>query len=111
MRIPSALCLLLLATPALAQSNIGLSDYPAPKCTRPPSLDGVTRPTVPDNPTPAQADIYNAQIRAYNAAAQGRNEAVKNFNACMQAYVAAGNADIRRIQDAVNGAVNAANAP
>jgi hypothetical protein len=111
MRILPALCFLLLATPALAQSNIGLTDYPAPKCTRPPSLAGVKKPAVPNNPTPAQADTYNAEIRAYNIAAQGRNEAVKTFNACMQAYVAAGNADIRRIQDAVNGAVNAANAP
>ena len=111
MRTTIALIALLAATPALAQSNIGLDQYPAPKCTRPPSLDGVKRPDTPNNPTPAQADIYNSQIRAYNRAVQGRNEAVKTFNECMQAYVAAGNADIKRIQDAVNTAVNAANAP
>jgi hypothetical protein len=111
MRTTIALIALLAATPALAQSNIGLTDYPAPKCTRPPSLDGVKKPTAPDNPTPAQAEIYNSQIRAYNTAARGRNEAVKTFNDCMQAYVAAGNADIKRIQDAVNAAVGAANTP
>jgi len=109
MRMTIVLIALLSATPALAQSNIGLTDYPAPKCTRPPSLDSVKKPTAPDNPTPAQAEIYNSQIRAYNTAARGRNDAVKAFNACMQAYVAAGNADIKRIQDAVNGAVGAAN--
>jgi len=111
MRAPFFLIALLAATPALAQSNIGLTDYPGPKCEKPPSLDGVKMPTAPDNPTPAQAGIYNAQIRTYNAAVRARNEALKPFNDCMQAYVAAGNADIRRIQDAVNAAVNAANAP
>lgn len=111
MRTRFALIALLAATPALAQSNIGLTDYPAPKCTKPSTMDGVKKPTAPDNPTPAQAGIYNAQIRAYNAAAKDRNEAAKTFNDCMQAYVAAGNADMKRIQDAVNTAVGAANTP
>jgi hypothetical protein len=111
MRTTVALIAFLAATPALAQSNIGLTAYPAPACAKPPALDGVKKPSLPDNPTPAQAEIYNSQIRAFNRAAQDRNAAVKTFNACMQAYVAAGNADIKRIQEAVNAAVNAANAP
>ena len=116
MRLMSALVVLLLtAMPALAQtkieSNIGLTRYPAPKCAAPPQADAALKPaSPPENPTEAQADIYNSRVRAYNMAMRARNDAVKDYTACIQGYIAAGKADIQRIQSALDAAVAAANA-
>lgn len=109
-RSSAALFLLLVATPALAQSNIGLSAYPAPKCDKPAAIDPALKPAPPpNNPSNDQAEAYNAKVQKFNTAMRARNEQVKVFDACMQAYVAAGNADLKRITDAVNEAVAAAN--
>jgi hypothetical protein len=107
-RLPIALAMLA-ATPALAQSNIGLTQYPAPKCERPPAVDVAARPTAPDNPTEAQATIYNAKIRTYNAAMRAHNDGVKLYADCVQGYLAAGKADMQRIQAAMDAAVAIAN--
>jgi hypothetical protein len=115
MRLTHAVPVLLLAAvPALAQnkieSNIGLAQYPAPKCAAPPQADASLKPAAPpENPTEAQAGIYNSRVRAYNAAMRAHNDAVKDYTACIQGYVAAGKADIQRIQSALDAAVAAAN--
>lgn len=101
--------LLLATTPALAQSNIGLTQYPEPKCDKPPGLDAVKKPTTPDDPTPAQAGIYNAQLRAYNAAIRAHNDGARAYGECVQGYLAAGKADMARIQAALDAAVAIAN--
>jgi hypothetical protein len=112
MRAP--LCLLALslaATPALAQSNIGLSQYPAPKCDVPAAVDPAMKPVPPpdDSPTQGAANLYNSKVRAYNAAMQAHNDGVKVYTACVESYIAAGKADIQRIQAAIDAAVAAAN--
>jgi hypothetical protein len=116
------LALLLTAAPALAQnkieSNIGLAQYPAPKCEAPKPVDDAMKPQPPgdDSANPrrpnAETDVvdYNRRVRAYNAAMRAHNDAVKDYAGCVQAYVAAGKADIQRIQSALDAAVAAANA-
>jgi hypothetical protein len=112
--IPILLVPLLAAMPALAQpggaSNIGMVQYPAPKCAVPPAPDASLKPAPPpDNPTEAQAGIYNSRVRAYNAAMRAHNDGVKDYTACIQGYIAAGKADMARIQAALDAAVAAAN--
>jgi hypothetical protein len=119
MKFRSALLLAALAAaPAAAQSNIGsntgsnigLAAYPAPKCDKPAPLDPNLKPARPvDNPNPDQADAYNNKVRKYNEAVRARNAQLQNFAACMKTYVDAANADIKRIQGAVDAAVAAAN--
>jgi hypothetical protein len=112
MRIPPVLAALLLATaPALAQSNIGLSQYPAPKCAVPAAVDPAMKPVAPTDDPPSQgaANLYNSKVRAYNAAMQAHNAGVKVYAACVETYIAAGKADIQRIQTAIDTAVTAAN--
>ena len=105
--------LLLLATPAGAQtgSNIGLAEYPAPKCDKPQPVSEDLRPKAPpENPSDAQANVYNSRLRSYNAAIRDYNSRVESFNVCIQAYLANGNADARRIREALDAAVALANA-
>ncbi|HEX2759642.1 MAG TPA: hypothetical protein VHM27_03970 [Rhizomicrobium sp.] len=105
--------LVLFATPALAQtgSNIGLTQYPAPKCDKPQPVDAALQPKPPpENPSESQASIYNSRLRAYNAAIRDYNGRIEAFNACIQAYLANGNADARRIREALDAAVALANA-
>jgi hypothetical protein len=111
MRKTSVLVALLLAAmPAMAQSNIGLAQYPAPKCAVPPAVDPAMKPVPPpDPPSEGAANLYNSKVRAYNAAMRAHNDAVKGYAACVQDYVAAGKADIQRIQSALDAAVAAAN--
>ena len=103
--------LMLLATPCWAQtgSNIGLSEYPAPKCEKPKAVDESLRPRTPEDPTEAQANVYNARLRAYNTAIRDFNSRIEVFNTCIQAYMANGNADARRIREALDAAVALAN--
>jgi hypothetical protein len=113
--IPILLALLLVAAPALAQSdgqsNIGLTQYPAPKCQAPPAVDASLKPAPPpENPTEAQAGIYNSRVRAFNTAMRAHNDAMKDYTSCIQGYIAAGKADMARIQRAVDAAVATANA-
>ena len=91
-------------------SNIGLSDYPGPKCTKPekpvqpgaePSMDA----------GPAAIDAYNAQVRHFNDAVKSYNQGQTDFNACMKAYVDNGNADMTRIKQRLDQAVMQANMP
>ena len=112
MRITSiCIALALTAAPALAQSNIGLDKYPAPKCTVPPPADASLKPAAPpDSPSEAQATIYNSRVRAYNTAMRAHNDGVKTYADCVQAYIAAGKADIARIDTAIKAAADAANA-
>jgi hypothetical protein len=102
----------MMATGALAQagSNIGLSDYPGPKCAKPekpvqpgaqPSMDA----------GPAAVDAYNAQVRHFNDAVKSYNQGQTDFNACMKAYVDNGNADMTRIKQRLDQAVTEANRP
>jgi hypothetical protein len=102
----------MIATSALAQtgSNIGLSDYPGPKCAKPekpvqpgaqPSMDA----------GPAAVDAYNAQVRHFNDAVKAYNQASADFNVCMKTYVDNGNADMARIKQRLDQAVTEANAP
>ena len=112
--IPALLVLLLATAPALAQSslpsNIGLAQYPAPKCAAPPVVDPAMKPAAPpSNPTETEAMLYNSRIRTYNAAMRAHNEGVKTYAECVQAYIAAGKADMQRIQAAVDAAVAVAN--
>jgi hypothetical protein len=114
MRARTILSLLLLAaTPALAQSNIGLTQYPAPKCTVPPAVDPAMKPVAPDENSrttaPTDAFLYNSKVRAYNTAMRAHNDGVKAYAECVQGYIAAGKADIQRIQSAVDAAVATAN--
>jgi|GEM_PF-3032130 len=117
MRVPLAIvALLLAAAPALAQSNIGLSQYPAPKCAVPAAVDPAMKPEDPNDPANAnrpnsEGDVfdYNRKVRAYNTAMRAHNDGVKTYTACVESYIAAGKADIQRIQAAVDAAVAAAN--
>jgi len=110
--LPALVMVLLAAAPALAQSNIGLTQYPAPTCAVPPSVDPGMKPATPDqgrSETSTDAFIYNAKVRAYNAAMRAHNDGVKVYAACVQGYIAAGKADIQRIQAAIDAAVATAN--
>lgn len=104
--------LMLLATPCFAQpgSNIGLTQYPAPKCDKPQAVSEDLRPKVPPDPTEDQANIYNSRLRSYNNAIRDYNGRMEVFNTCIQAYMANGNADARRIRDALDAAVASVNA-
>ncbi len=104
--------LLLAATPALAQgSNIGISQYPAPTCTKPAAVDETQKlKPPPEKFNDDQAIAYNKRVDAYNVAMRDYNGRLTAFNGCIQAYLANGNADMRRIKDALDAAVAAANA-
>ena len=107
---PVLFALLLAASPALAQSNIGLTQYPAPKCDVPPAVDPAMKPAAPsDTPSAGEAALYNTKIRAYNTAMRAHNDGVKKYADCVQGYIAAGKADIQRIQAAIDTAVAVAN--
>ena len=112
--IKRILPLLLIALPAAAQtpgSNIGLSQYPAPGCTKPQAVDESQKPRpLPERYSDDQAIAYNRQVDAYNARMRAFNEQSTAFGACINTYIAKGNADLRRIQDALNSAAAAANA-
>ena len=109
-------CLMMaLAAPAQAQmpvlggSNIGLTQYPAPSCTKP------VLPVRPDAKAAqttdgAAIDRFNALVRHYNEDSAAYNIAIKNFNDCMHAYVENGNADMQRIKQKLDESVAAANA-
>lgn len=86
-----------------AQSNIALRNYPAPKCSLPPSIDLAAQPVLPANTLSVEeAGLYNAKVRAYKAALQAHNDGAAAYSACMQGYVTAGRADIQRIQGAID---------
>ena len=109
-RLPALFALLLAATPALAQSNIDMKQYPAPKCAVPPEVDPALKPAPPsENPNEGEAAYYNSKVRAYNNAMRAHNDGVKAYAACVQTYIAAAKADMQRIQAAVDAAVATAN--
>jgi hypothetical protein len=113
------LVLLLSAAPALAQtptlaptpagSNIGLAQYPAPGCTRPQPVDAQKPAPLPENYTDDQAKVYNRRVDAFNAQMRAYNAQMATYGGCIQTYVANGNADMRRIRDALDAAVATAN--
>ncbi|HWY62356.1 MAG TPA: hypothetical protein VNW15_10695 [Rhizomicrobium sp.] len=109
-------------TAAKGGSNIALSDYPGPSCTKPQAppqpqppqdLNGQTASAAiglkAQNDARAQ-EVYNARVGQYNKAVAIYNSAIKEFNACMQTYVDNGNADMARIKHRLDQAVAAANA-
>ena len=115
---PTLLVLLLAITPAFAQSNMGMTQYPAPKCAVPPVVDPALKPPAPDQTsrTTAETDafLYNSKVRAYNTAMRAHNEGVKTYAGCVQGYIAAGKADVQHIQfaiDTIVASVNGAPAP
>jgi hypothetical protein len=97
---------------AMAQtgSNIGLTEYPAPKCERPqkPVPPGA-QPGMDEGP--GAVDAYNGRVRAFNTAVNNYNQASADFGACVNAYVANGNADMARIKQRLDQAVIQANQP
>jgi len=102
--------MLLITTPALAQapagSNMGLTQYPAPSCSRPAGMDATARPAAPpENLTEIQAIAYNKKVDAYNAAMRANNEQMNAFATCINAYIANGNADMQRIRAALDAAI------
>lgn len=96
-----------------AQSNIALTQYPAPDCAPPSPVDPATKLAAPDpanrTQTATEIFLYNSKVRAYNTTIHAHNDGVKNYGHCIESYVAAGNADIQRIQSAIGAAVAAAN--
>ena len=102
----------MVATGAFAQagSNIGLTEYPGPKCVKPekPAQPGA-QPSM--DAGPAAVDAYNAQVRHFNDAVKNYNQASADFNVCMKAYVDNGNADMTRIKQRLDQAVGDANLP
>jgi hypothetical protein len=104
---------MLVATPCLAQpgSNIGLGQYPAPKCDKPQAVTATPPKKLPEKYTDDQAIAYNKQVDAYNAQLRARNAQMTAYNSCLQAYIANGNEDARRIRDALDAAVAEAKAP
>jgi hypothetical protein len=105
-----------IATPALAQtqpaagSNIGLTNYPAPKCDKPVIGAKKPLPLNNDQPSLSEAEGYNNEVKRYNAALKTYNAQMESFNACIQSYMANGNADMVRIRDALSSAAAAAGA-
>ena len=100
-------------------SNIGLTEYPGPSCTRP---QLPPKPTLPTNPNGAavegasqlegayDSDVrrFNRDVAIYDAKIKDFNSAMKDFNSCMESYVDSGNADILRIKQKLDAAVAAA---
>lgn len=104
-----ALVMPALVMPALAQaqgdSNIGLTQYPAPACRKPQPVTLPAPNPPPGDLTETQAIGYNKQVQAYNAAMRAHNEQIGAFTACINTYIANGNADMRRIRDSLDAAV------
>ena len=109
--MPVVALALLLASPALAQSNIALTEYPGPTCTKPqkPVQPSTSQPGMDEGPSAAAA--YNAKVRAFNTAVNTYNQQMTDFNACMKTYIDNGNADMTRIKQRLDAAVMQANLP
>ena len=92
-------------------SNIGLTEYPGPTCTKPqkPVQPPATQPGMDEGP--GAVDAYNASVRRFNAAVASYNQGLTDFNACMKTYVDNGNADMTRIKQRLDAAVMQANMP
>lgn len=101
-RSPSlvALALLFAATQAPAQeSKLPDSRYPAMSCSKP------VKPFAPmELGNSAQAAQYKLVVESYNKQAQA-------YTACVNAYLDVAMADVQRIQQQMDAAVAAANAP
>ena len=95
-----ALALLLAATHAQAQdSRLPDSGYPAMSCSKP------VKPFTPlELANSAQAAQYKLVVERYNQQAQA-------YTACVNAYLDVAMADVQRIQQQMDAAVTAANAP
>lgn len=105
--------LIFFAAPAMAQtgSNIGLTEYPAPKCEKPSPVDAAKPKPLPEKYTDAQAIAYNKQVDAFNAQMRTYNAQMTAFGNCLNAYIANGNADMQRIRAGLDAAVAASKAP
>ena len=88
-------------------SNINLTQYPGPNCTKP--VQPV--PPVPGAFDQNNPDSYNSKVRKYNGDIAGFNTAINAYNACMNSYVQNGNADMLRIKQALEAAIAAEKAP
>jgi hypothetical protein len=101
---------LLVAAPAHAQapagSNINLSQYPASTCVKPAPVDPAAKPVPPqDRLNDLQAIAFNKKVDAYNAQMRAYNEQSVAYGNCINTYIANGNADMRRIRDALDAAL------
>ena len=90
-------------------SNIALTEYPGPKCVRP-HLD--------KSGSGSNAQLMGAGAVGANVGMLGSDAKIKQYNAlmdvynsCLRAYVENGNADMKRIQDRVQAAIDEAKAP
>ena len=100
-----------ITTPSLAQSNIGLTQYPAPSCEKPQAVTATQPRPLPEKYTDAQAIAYNKQVDAYNAQMRSYNAQMTAYGACLNTYIANGNADMQRIRAALDSAVAASKTP
>jgi hypothetical protein len=82
-------------------SNIALSEYPAPSCSKPETIPQPTGKPA-DNKDKAAVDAFNVKVAAYNAKVAVFNTAMHAFNDCMKTYVDNANNDIQRIKQAVD---------
>ncbi|MGA0572769.1 hypothetical protein ACO2Q9_18795 [Variovorax sp. VNK109] len=99
----SSLPVLLLLNCTLAgaaePSNFGAFTYPQANCTKP------SKPVAPIQLTTQQdANLWNLQVSRYQAE---QNRYVQ----CVNAYIAAAQADLKRISDSANQVVEEANKP
>jgi len=82
-------------------SNIALSEYPAPSCSKPETIPQPTGKPA-DTKDKAAVDAFNVKVAAYNAKVAVFNTAMRAFNDCMKTYVDNANNDIQRIKQAVD---------
>jgi hypothetical protein len=101
------------AAAAMAGTNFpALADYPAPTCVKPgdkPVLPGAAPKTIP-----AGGMSFNTgarDVKDYNESVARYNTALRDYTACMNAYVANGQADIDMIRGKVNQSVEQARIP
>jgi hypothetical protein len=100
-----------------AGSNIALSEYPGPPCTKPQKPAEIAPPpdqkavTASDNNANAAAAFYNMNVKKYNTEVAAYNAAVNAFNSCMKTYMENGNADMLRIKQRLDQAVADTNGP
>ncbi len=87
-------------------SNINLTDYPAPSCTRPQTIAQPEKPA--DTKDKAAVDAFNKKVEVYNAKVAVFNTAMHAFNDCMKTYVDNANSDMQRIKQAVDASQPAA---
>jgi len=95
---------------AEADSNIGLRDYPANKCIKPSNIDMSLKPSSApsSNAKNSEIEAYNQRVRRYADALNKYNAQTADHDSCIQIYTEIANADIRRVQSALEAAISIA---